>query len=140
MLRCCDGSFYVGSSSYDDVHLRVAEHNDARYLGYTSSRRPVTLVWAQRVVDLRDAHARERQLKGWSRAKKYALIADDTGTLEILASRRTGKPKSPPRPSRRELLNLYHSVGAANPGAPSTTGLRHPEARAAERRAPKEGR
>ena len=73
MLRCSDQSFYVGSTSYRDVETRVSEHNGARYPGYTANRRPVILVWAKWFDDLRDAHATERRLKGWSHEKKEAL-------------------------------------------------------------------
>ena len=116
MLRCSDGSFYVGSTSYDDVSVRVAEHNEARYFGYTSSRRPVSLAWSKWFHDLRSAHAMERRLKGWSRAKKLALISGDSDALVKLSRRRARKPKSAPQPSRRHIAERFHSVG-----------LRHPE-------------
>jgi putative endonuclease len=115
-MRCSDGSFYVGSTSHEDVNTRLAEHNDARYLGYTSSRRPVILVWSKWFNDLREAHATERRLKGWSRAKKFALIKADGEALVRLSTRRAGKPKSRPKASRRQLADQFHSVG-----------LRHPE-------------
>ena len=119
MLRCSDGSFYVGSSSYDDVHLRVAEHNDARYSGYTSVRHPVTLIWSKRFDELRQAHVMERRLKGWSRAKKLALIDGNGEALVALSKRRAGKVKSTPRLSRRQLADELQSIGR-----------RHPEVRA----------
>jgi putative endonuclease len=115
MLRCSDESFYIGSTSYADVEVRVAEHNDARYWGYTSSRRPVSLIWSKRFDDLRDAHAMERQLKGWSRAKKMALIKGDGESLVRLSSRRAGNPKSAPRPSRRQSVDELHSTGRRHP-------------------------
>jgi putative endonuclease len=115
MLRCSDDGFYVGSTSYDDVSLRVAERNDARYIGYTTSRRPVNLVWSKWFDDLRGAHAMERQLKGWSRAKKMALIDSDSEALAQLSKRRSGKPKSAPRPSKRQLVNAYNSAGIRHP-------------------------
>src|SRR5512139_328734 len=74
MLRCSDDSLYVGSTSYDDIDTRIAEHNDGKFEGFTSKRRPVTLVWCDWYQDLRDAHTTERQLKGWRREKKLALI------------------------------------------------------------------
>src|SRR5258708_16082347 len=90
MLECSDGSLYVGSTSYDKVEMRVSEHNNCRYWGFTWARRPVKLAWAQWFDDLRDAHIRERQIKGWSRAKKQALIAGDAAKLVTLAKRRGG--------------------------------------------------
>ena len=119
MLRCSDDSLYVGSTSYADVNIRVAEHNDGRYWGYTSRRRPVKMVWSKWFDDLREAHAAERQIKGWSRAKKLALMRADEETLVRLSKRRAGKPKSIPKPSKQQLVEQLHSIG-----------LRHPEARA----------
>jgi putative endonuclease len=113
MLRCADKSFYVGSTSYDDIEIRVAEHNDARYVGYTTSRQPVVLVWSKWFDDLRDAHATERRLKGWSRAKKIALIADDEAKLKKLAERRTSKPaRQQEELTKRQLAALAHKIGA----------------------------
>jgi putative endonuclease len=74
MLRCVDGSFYVGSATGDDLSRRIAEHQTGAYPGYTSKRRPVTLLWSQHFDRITDAVAAERQIKGWSRAKKQALI------------------------------------------------------------------
>jgi putative endonuclease len=124
MLRCSDDSFYEGSTSYEDVATRVIEHNDARYAGYTSARRPVTLAWSKWFDNLADAHVLERQLKGWGRAKKAALIVGDLNSVSALARRRAGKPKSP-RQSRRQFVQEMNSTGA-----------RHPEVRAAKRASP----
>jgi len=83
MLNCADGSYYVGHT--DDLETRLAAHNDGSFRGYTASRRPVTLAYAE-VFDSRDeAFRRERQLKGWSRAKKAALAREDWTALQRLA-------------------------------------------------------
>ena len=79
MLKCADGSFYVGSAIGDDLTKRVAEHQMGAYPGYTSTRRPVTLVWSEHFVQITDAIAMEQKIKGWSRAKKQALISGDRG-------------------------------------------------------------
>src|ERR1700756_5102786 len=47
ILRCADGSYYVGSATGNDLWRRMAEHESGIYRGYTYSRRPVELVWAQ---------------------------------------------------------------------------------------------
>jgi len=86
ILRCGDGSYYVGSARGDLDH-RIAEHNTGRLGGYTSSRRPVELVWDQEFEDPIDAVNAERQIKGWSRKKKEALIAGDFEKLTWLAKR-----------------------------------------------------
>jgi predicted GIY-YIG superfamily endonuclease len=91
ILRCSDGSYYVGSTR-GSLETRVAEHNSGVYGGYTMSRRPVELVWSQDFDRITDAIAAERRLKGWSRAKKEALIAGDLDLLHQL-SKRSAKAK-----------------------------------------------
>jgi putative endonuclease len=93
MLRCSDNSYYVGSATGDDLTSRVAEHERGAYPGYTSSRRPVTLVWSQHFERITDAIGAERQIKGWSRAKKEALINSNWSSVQSLARRRAGRPR-----------------------------------------------
>ena len=88
IVRCCDGSYYVGSVR-GDLEKRVAEHNAGTYGGYTSRRKPVELVWSSEFQQITDAISAERQIKGWSRAKKEALIRGDENALVLLAKRRT---------------------------------------------------
>lgn len=88
ILRCSDGSFYVGSTRAS-LEQRVAQHNDGTYDGYTAARRPVELVFHQHFDRITDAIAAERQIKGWGRAKKQALIDGDMALLQSL-SRRQG--------------------------------------------------
>jgi len=73
ILRCADGSYYTGITN-QDAEARAWEHNNEPMDSYTARRRPVTLVFAEVYDRLTDAIARERQIKGWSRAKKEALI------------------------------------------------------------------
>jgi putative endonuclease len=94
MLRCSDGSYYVGSATGDDLTRRIAEHESGAHQGYTSSRRPVQLVWSEHFLNITDAVATERKLKGWSRAKKQALTKSDWGALQQFAKRRGGRPKA----------------------------------------------
>ena len=94
MLRCADGSFYVGSATGNDLTLRIAQHEAGTFEGYTSLRRPVTLVWSEFFDRITDAIAVERKIKGWSRKKKEALIAGDWSSIQRVAKRRGGKPKS----------------------------------------------
>ena len=86
ILRCADASYYVGHT--DNLDLRFAQHQAGDLGGYTKSRRPVELVYSESFVTRDDAFAAERQLKGWSRQKKEALIAGDWGRLRLLAQRR----------------------------------------------------
>ena len=88
ILRCADGSYYVGSTR-TSLEERMAQHDLGHFGGYTAKRRPVTLVWSQDFDRITDAIAAERRLKGWSRAKKEALIAGDLALLRELAKCRS---------------------------------------------------
>jgi putative endonuclease len=84
MLRCSDGSYYVGSTR-TALEQRIGQHDAGYFGGYTAKRRPVTLVFAQEFQWITDAIAAERQLKGWSRAKKEVLSRGDYDTIKTLA-------------------------------------------------------
>ncbi len=86
ILRCSDDSYYCGTAR-DGLEKRVAEHNAGTFEGYTSTRRPVTLVYSEWFQRITDAISAERQIKGWSRAKKEALIRGDYGALRTLSKR-----------------------------------------------------
>ena len=88
ILKCADGSYYLGSARLG-LDRRISEHNSGTLGGYTSKRLPVTLIWAERFLNITDAIAVERQIKGWSRAKKEALIKGDYEAIQSLAKRRT---------------------------------------------------
>jgi predicted GIY-YIG superfamily endonuclease len=79
ILRCADGSFYTGCTT--NIDQRLGEHQAGETVGYTSTRLPVEMVWADEFQDIGDAINAERQIKGWSRIKKELLIA---GRLEGL--------------------------------------------------------
>jgi putative endonuclease len=91
ILRCRDGRYYVGSTR-GDLEKRIAEHDAGTYGGFTKSRRPVALVYSEGFDRIVDAIAAERQLKGWSRAKKEALIAGDFHRLSVLSRTKRGAP------------------------------------------------
>ena len=83
MLHCADRSFYVGHT--DDLEARVAAHDSGQVPGYTATRLPATLVWCEGFPTRVEALAAERQIKGWSRAKKLALIRRDWPLISALA-------------------------------------------------------
>ncbi len=84
ILKCADGSYYVGHT--DDLDNRLAQHHSGATGGYTSTRRPVELVWSQDFAQRIEALQAERQIKGWSRAKKEALVRGDWDAVRALAS------------------------------------------------------
>jgi putative endonuclease len=88
ILKCRDGRYYVGTTR-GGLEQRIAEHNAGTFSGFTKSRRPVQLVFSEPFDRITDAIASERKLKGWSRAKKEALIAGDYGMLQLLSRNRT---------------------------------------------------
>ncbi len=68
ILKCSDESYYTGSAT--NLENRVQTHNQGKGATYTAKRRPVQLVYHERLSSLEDAVKRERQVKKWSRAKK----------------------------------------------------------------------
>jgi tRNA/rRNA methyltransferase len=85
LLRCNDASYYVGHT--DNLDQRIGQHGTGELGGYTASRRPVQLAWSQEFATRHEALTAERQIKGWSRAKKEALIRGDWPSISRLASR-----------------------------------------------------
>jgi putative endonuclease len=94
ILKCADGSYYTGMSRSADLDQRVSEHEMKLSPGaYTASRLPVQLVYSEYFDLIADAIFAERKIKGWSRAKKEALIRGDWKTVQYLAKRRGGKDR-----------------------------------------------
>jgi predicted GIY-YIG superfamily endonuclease/pimeloyl-ACP methyl ester carboxylesterase len=87
IVLCADGSYYTGLTR-QAVETRVSEHNNGKFRGFTSTRRPVHLVYSAIFDRLDEAISAERRIKGWSRAKKEALIRGDFDALPGLAARR----------------------------------------------------
>jgi predicted GIY-YIG superfamily endonuclease len=83
IVRCRDASYYVGQT--DNLEERIADHNGGQFSAYTRKRRPVHLVFSDEFQTREEAIARERQLQGWSRAKKEALIAGNWERLKLLS-------------------------------------------------------
>lgn len=86
ILKCNDGSYYTGVTN--NIIRRLSEHESGRSEGaYTASRRPVQLVYAEEFGYILNAIAREKNIKGWSRAKKEALIAQRLDDLKKLSKK-----------------------------------------------------
>jgi putative endonuclease len=91
ILKCADGSYYTGLTRQELPEAREQQHNEGTFPdAYTWSRRPVKLVYAEYLELVIDAIEAERKIKGWSRAKKEALIARDWDRVQKLAKRRGG--------------------------------------------------
>ncbi|MEW1961344.1 GIY-YIG nuclease family protein [Microbacterium sp. NPDC077644] len=98
IVKCADGTYYAGSTAFSDVVARVREHNhlDEKAAKYTRKQRPVRLVYAEEFERVDEAYHREKQVQGWSRRKKEALMAERGEDLPALS-------RSRQRPARRTL-------------------------------------
>ncbi|NQV16571.1 GIY-YIG nuclease family protein [bacterium] len=83
ILKCSDGSFYTGVKN--DLERRLFEHSTGLEYSYTKSRRPLSLVWVSDELEIQDAIALEKQIKGWRREKKIALVNEQYEDLPGLS-------------------------------------------------------
>ncbi len=86
MLRCADDRYYVGSAR--NLEHRMSQHSAGHGSQYTSTRMPVELVWYEEFDRIDEAYAREKQVQGWSRAKRHALISGRIEDLATLAKKK----------------------------------------------------
>ena len=89
LLHCADRSFYIGHT--DNLQTRIAQHEAGKTASYTQNRRPLKLVWSQQFGTRIEALEAERQIKGWSRAKKLALIREDWKLISNLSRSKVKK-------------------------------------------------
>jgi putative endonuclease len=88
IVECSDGSYYTGSTI--DLERRLWEHNEGIAANFTKKRLPVKLVFAEQSDSIETAFLREKQVQGWSRAKKLALIEGRMGDLPGLSRHARG--------------------------------------------------
>ena len=86
ILQCSDGTYYVGSTN--NLTRRFEEHNHGKGSEYTKRRLPVKLVYYEECFSIEEAFLREKQVQGWSRKKKEALIKGPEGDLPVLSKSR----------------------------------------------------
>lgn len=92
ILLCSDNSYYIGVTN--NLDKRVDEHNNGLDEdSYTYSRLPVKVKYFETFIDIQQAIVREKQLKGWSRAKKKALIEENWDRLVLLSKNHSQYPK-----------------------------------------------
>src|SRR5262245_21073254 len=92
ILGCRDGSYYVGSTT--NLEARLAQHKRGKGASYTAARMPVILVWSAFFDRGDQAVAFEKQVQGWNRAKRLALIEGRFADLPELARSRV-RPAEP---------------------------------------------
>ena len=90
ILRCSDGTYYVGSTT--DLEVRLRQHQCGEGANYTRRRLPVEVVFTAEFQRVEDAFRFEKQVQGWSRAKKVALIRGDFDALHDLARAKARGP------------------------------------------------
>lgn len=117
MLHCRGGKFYTGHT--DDLERRVAQHKSGALPGVTSDKLPVELVWSQDFPTRHEALAAELQIKGWSRAKKLALIRGDWDAVSRYARNKdgpsTGSGRTGVEVSAQALTAMRAAARAAHP-------------------------
>lgn len=83
ILECSDGSYYTGSTK--NIELRLQQHQNGEGANHTKKRLPVKLVYLEEFQRIDEAFYREKQVQGWSRKKKEALIAGNFDKLPELS-------------------------------------------------------
>lgn len=117
ILECADGSYYTGSTT--NLELRLAQHQAGEGANHTKKRLPVKMVYYEEYARIDEAFYREKQVQGWSRKKKEALIQ--------------GKPELFPKLAMayRDLKKLEGGFENSQGGFESAQGgfesLSHPE-------------
>ena len=83
ILLCADGSYYTGSTT--DLERRLEQHQNGEGANHTKKRLPVSLLYYEEYSRIDEAFYREKQVQGWSRKKKEALIEGKSDLLPLLA-------------------------------------------------------
>jgi len=101
VIKCSDGTYCTGLTK--ELDARSQEHQTGTHPdAYTFSRRPIELVWSEVAGSYQEAFQWEHQIKGWSKAKKEALIRGDIdGIHEIVKTERKKREKTKSRPNTR---------------------------------------
>jgi putative endonuclease len=85
ILKCADGTYYTGSTV--DLEKRLQQHQCGEGANYTKKRLPVELIYYEEYSRIDEAFYREKQVQGWSRKKKEALMTEDFESLKRLAKK-----------------------------------------------------
>jgi putative endonuclease len=83
ILKCSDDSYYTGSTK--DLQRRLKQHQNGEGANHTKNRLPIKLVYVEQFTRIDHAYYREKQIQGWSRKKKEALIEGRENELPQLS-------------------------------------------------------
>ena len=125
LLLCADRSYYTGHT--DDLDRCVAQHQSGAIRGYTFTRRPVELMWADYFETREEALTAELKIKNWARVKKEALIARDWERLKRFSRpprERFKSPVSTGQPAQGATVDELLRT-RSEPPAQSLAGARH---------------
>ena len=86
ILKCSDDSYYTGSTN--NLERRLEQHNKGEGANHTKNRLPVKLIYFEEYSHIGKAFYREKQIQGWSRKKKEALIRGDYKRLVELSRKK----------------------------------------------------
>jgi putative endonuclease len=89
ILRCADGTLYVGSTT--DLQRRLVHHETGFGSAYTRRRLPVELVWSAEFARIDDAFRWEKRIQGWSHAKRQAFIDGGLDAVKGWSKRTRGR-------------------------------------------------
>ena len=89
-------NLYAGVTN--DLQRRMIEHRQGLVPGFTSRYKIFRLVHCEQFADIRDAIAREKEIKGWRREKKIWLIEGKNPTWQDLAESFAPIEKQIPHP------------------------------------------
>ena len=92
ILLCSDGSYYTGSTI--NLEKRLTEHQAGEGANHTKKRLPVKLIYYEEFHRIADAFYREKQIQGWNRKKKEALIENRPNDLPFLSKNYTEYPRN----------------------------------------------
>ena len=101
ILLCSDDSYYTGSTK--NLNLRIEQHQNGEGANHTKKRLPVKLIYYEEYNRIDEAFYREKQIQGWSRKKKEALINGTPELLPELAIAYRDLRNTPSNPEIRKL-------------------------------------
>lgn len=129
ILECSDGSYYTGSTN--DLEFRLSQHQAGEGANHTRKRLPVKLVYYEEFRRVDEAFYREKQVQGWGRKKKEALIENRSEDLPLLSKNYTQYPKVYMVPKctvpERTVPELVEVTVPKVVSTSSTTGSSQPE-------------
>jgi len=85
ILECANGQYYTGSTKH--LAKRITQHQSGQGANFTKKHLPVKLVYYEEFQRIDQAFYREKQIQGWSRKKKEALIKGELNELPILSKK-----------------------------------------------------